>query len=323
MINVKCKVRIFRCILQPRRHIFVPIVRVFLNFLPNFGRRNVNLHGIGDIDFGFWILDFGFDFSFLPPLTSQINNSLPNFVRHVRETDFVIGTRDDDDIDERQNFFPFAPRRNIQPTNPRPSRKKSACPAIHFSNRVKVSTVIRTFAAASSSILETLICASSFVARRKHRKTVKRRSRFFVLFMRRVKSRNKNEFVELENLPINRAQSSNVRCEAGQTSRRKMQFVSFFQKFAEMVAHFEQNFLGTIRVFDKKPVIAELIVDGKFMPAIFEIEPHFDHAVRDKFGNFRAFQILRHGRQNHRKKRLRAYRQNAVSRRSFAYRINL
>lgn len=59
-----------------------------------------------------------------------------------------------------------------------------------------------------------------------------------------------------------------------------------------MIGDFEQNFVGTTRVFNKKPIIAVLIIDGKFMTFKFEIEPHFHYAVRDKFGNFRAFKFF-------------------------------
>ena len=60
-----------------------------------------------------------------------------------------------------------------------------------------------------------------------------------------------------------------------------------------MVAHFEQDFFGTISVLDEKPVIAQLVVDGKLMPAIFEIEPHLNYAVRDKLSDFRAIEFFR------------------------------
>ena len=57
--------------------------------------------------------------------------------------------------------------------------------------------------------------------------------------------------------------------------------------------NFEQNFVGTIRVLNEKPIIAELISNGKFMPVKLEIEPHFDHAVHEKFGDFRAVELFR------------------------------
>ena len=59
-----------------------------------------------------------------------------------------------------------------------------------------------------------------------------------------------------------------------------------------MIDDFEQNFIGTIRVLNKKPVIAKLIRDIKFVSAKGKFEPHFQNAVRDIFGNFRAFQIF-------------------------------
>ena len=59
-----------------------------------------------------------------------------------------------------------------------------------------------------------------------------------------------------------------------------------------MINHFKQNFVRTIRVTDKKPVIAELIVDRKLMPAKIEIEPHFQNAVGDKFDYFRTFELF-------------------------------
>ncbi len=55
-----------------------------------------------------------------------------------------------------------------------------------------------------------------------------------------------------------------------------------------MVDYLKQNFFRAIGVFDEEQVIAELIIDGKFMTLKLEVEPHSDYAVRDKFGNFRA-----------------------------------
>lgn len=60
-----------------------------------------------------------------------------------------------------------------------------------------------------------------------------------------------------------------------------------------MVADFDQNLFGAIGIGDEKPVVAELIIDRKLMPAIIEIEPHFDDAVRDEFGDLRAVQLFR------------------------------
>ena len=51
-----------------------------------------------------------------------------------------------------------------------------------------------------------------------------------------------------------------------------------------MLDNFEQNFIGTLRVFNEKPIITELIGHGKFMSVKLEIESHSDYAVCDKFG---------------------------------------
>ena len=51
-----------------------------------------------------------------------------------------------------------------------------------------------------------------------------------------------------------------------------------------MFDNLKQNLIGTRGIFDEKPIIAELISNGKPVPAKLKIKPHFDYAVRDKFG---------------------------------------
>ncbi len=60
-----------------------------------------------------------------------------------------------------------------------------------------------------------------------------------------------------------------------------------------MLDNFKQNFIRTFGVFNKKPIIAELIGNGKFVSAKLEVEPHSDYAVRDKFGYSGAVEFLR------------------------------
>lgn len=65
-----------------------------------------------------------------------------------------------------------------------------------------------------------------------------------------------------------------------------------------MLCDFKQYFIWTTGIFNKKPIISELIVDGKFLSAIFKIEPNFSHPIGNKSCNQRAFELRRMVAQN-------------------------
>jgi hypothetical protein len=49
-----------------------------------------------------------------------------------------------------------------------------------------------------------------------------------------------------------------------------------------------QGFIGTIGIVHKKPISAELIVNGEAMAPIGEVDPGFGHIVGYKISDLRA-----------------------------------
>jgi hypothetical protein len=54
------------------------------------------------------------------------------------------------------------------------------------------------------------------------------------------------------------------------------------QERLEVIEHQHENVLGTARILDEEPPEPVLVVDGKTVAAVLEVDPRLRHAIRDE-----------------------------------------